>query len=75
MTDEQSGENEPVYLTLHDVLGLYGLIVRATAAEAADGWRVAASDPELAEWILGFSTCATPEDVAKPLRSALLSIE
>jgi death-on-curing protein len=134
MADEQSGENEPVYLTLQDVLELYGLIVGATAAEAADhlrnrdglasalarpatyahyedadlalqaavlahgiaesqlfidgnkrtalvamltfleinGLRVKASDPELAEWILSFSAGATPEDVAKLLRSKLL---
>ena len=31
MADEQSGENEPVCLTLQDVLELYGLIVGATA--------------------------------------------
>jgi death-on-curing family protein len=137
MADEQPGEIEPIYLTLEDVLELYGLIIGATAAEAADhlrnraglesalarpatyahyedadlalqatvlahsiaegqlfidgnkrtalvvmltfleinGFRVKATDPELAGWILSFSTGATPEDVAKLLRSALLSIE
>lgn len=137
MADEQPGEIEPVYLTLEDVLGLYGLIIGATASEAADhlrnrdglesalarpatyahyedadpalqatvlahsiaegqlfidgnkrtalvamltfleinGFRVEATDPELAGWILSFSTGATPEDVAKLLRSALRSIE
>jgi death on curing protein len=137
MADEQPGEMEPFYLTLEDVLELYGLIVGATAAEAADhlrnrdglesalarpatyahyedadpalqatvlahgiaegqlfidgnkrtalvamltfleinGLRVEATDPELAGWILSFSTGATPEDVAKLLRSVLLSIE
>jgi death on curing protein len=39
MADEQPGEIEPVYLTLEDVLGLYGLIIGATAAEAADHLR------------------------------------
>jgi death-on-curing protein len=40
-----------------------------------NGSRVEAPDPELADWILGFSAGATPEDVAKLLRSALLSVE
>jgi death-on-curing protein len=137
MSDERAGENEPVYLTLEDVLELYGLIVGATAAEAADhlrnrdglesalarpatyahyedadlalqaavlahgiaksqlfidgnkrtalvamltfleinGVRVAASDPELADWILRFSAGATPEDIAKFMRPALHSFE
>ena len=137
MADEQHGEIEPIYLTLEDVLELYGLIIGATAAEAADhlrnreglegalarpatyahyeeadpalqatvlahgiaegqlfidgnkrtalvamltfleinGFRVEATEAELAGWILSFSTGATPEDVAKLLRSALLSIE
>ncbi len=137
MADEQSGENEPVYLLLVDVLELYGLIIGATAAEAADhlrnreglesalarpatyahyedadlalqatvlahsiaegqlfidgnkrtalvamltfleinGWRVEASDPELADWILSFSAGATPEAVAELVRSALRDID
>jgi death on curing protein len=40
-----------------------------------NGLRVAASDPELADWIISFSAGATPEDVAERLRSALRSIE
>jgi len=138
MADEQSGgEMELIYLTLEDVLGLYGLIIGATTAGAADqlrnrdglesalarpatyahyedadltlqaavlahgiaegqlfidgnkrtalvamltflevnGFRVEASDPELADWILSFSAGATPQDVAKFLRPALLSVE
>jgi death-on-curing protein len=137
MVDEQSGDSEPVYLTPEDVLELYGLIVGATAAEAADhlrnrdglegalarpatyahyedadlalqaavlahgiaesqlfidgnkrtalvamltfleinGFRVEASDPQLADWILSFSAGATPEEIAKLLRSALRSVE
>jgi len=137
MTDEQAGEIEPIYLTLEDVLELYGLIIGATAAEAADhlrnrdglesalarpatyahyenadsalqaavlahgiaegqlfidgnkrtalvamltfleinGFRVEATDPELAEWILSFSAGATPADIAKLLRPALLGAE
>ncbi len=132
-----SGEIEPVYLTLADILKLHALIIDATAAEAVDqlrnraglegaiarpetyahyqdadlalqaavlahgiaegqqfidgnkrtaliamlvfleinGWRVEASDPELADWILSFSTGATPEAVAKLVTSAMYNIE
>lgn len=136
MVDGQSGEFEPVYLTLADVLELHALIIGATAAKAADqlrnraglesaiarpetyahyqdadlalqasvlahgiaegqqfidgnkrtaliamlaflevnGWRVEASDPELADWILSFSRGATPETVAELVTSAMRSI-
>lgn len=136
MTEGWSGEFEPVYLTLADVLELHGLIIGATATEAADqlrnraglesalarpetyahyqdadlalqaavlahgiaegqqfvdgnkrtaliamltfleinGWRIEASDPELADWILSFSAGATPETVAQLLISAMHSI-
>jgi death-on-curing protein len=39
MADEQPGEIEPVYLTVDDALGLYGLIIGATTAESADHLR------------------------------------
>ncbi len=39
MVDGQSGDFEPVYLTLADVLELHALIIGATAAEAADQLR------------------------------------
>jgi hypothetical protein len=39
MVDGQSGEFEPVYLTLADVLELHALIIGASAAEAADQLR------------------------------------
>jgi hypothetical protein len=39
-----------------------------------NGWRVDASDPELAEWILSFSAGTTPETVAQLLTSAMRSI-
>jgi death-on-curing protein len=42
---------------------------------AINGLRVEASDPELANWIISFSSGATPEDVAGHLRPALRSIE
>ncbi|HSZ04756.1 MAG TPA: Fic family protein [Solirubrobacteraceae bacterium] len=133
MAEEQPAGIEPVYLTLDDVLELYGLIIGATVAEARDqlrnndglesalarpetyahyqdadvalqaavlahgiaegqqfidgnkrtalvvvltfleinGWRVEASDPELADWILSFSAGATPETVAMLLRAAM----
>jgi death-on-curing protein len=137
MAEGRSGEFEPVYLTLADVLELHALIIGVTAAEAADqlrdhaglesalarpetyahyqdaelalqaavlahgisesqqfidgnkrtaliamltfleinGWRVEASDPELAGWILSFSTGVTPEVVAELLSSAMRSID
>ncbi|MGC2372814.1 MAG: Fic family protein [Solirubrobacteraceae bacterium] len=132
MAEDQPGEIETVYLTLDDVLGLHGLIISATATEAADqlrnreglesalarpvayahyenadlalqatvlahgiaegqqfidgnkrtalvamltfleinGLEVNVSDAELAAWIISFSAGATPEDVAKLIRSA-----
>ncbi len=132
-----SGEIEPVYLTLDDILELYGLIIGSTAIAAADhlrnrdglesalarpatyahyenadlalqvavlahgiaegqlfidgnkrtalvamltfleinGWRVQTTDPQLADWILSFSSGATPEEVAELVRSVLRSIE
>lgn len=36
MVEGQSGELEPVYLTLADVLELHAPIIDATATEAAD---------------------------------------
>lgn len=38
-----------------------------------NGWRVEASDPELADWILSFSAGATPEDIARSLHRAMRS--
>jgi death-on-curing protein len=137
VAEGQSGEFEPVYLMLADVLELHALIIGATATEAADqlrnraglesaiarpetyahyqdadlalqaavlahgiaegqqfidgnkrtaliamlaflevnGWRVEASDPELADWILSFSASATPEAVAKLVTSAMRKVE
>jgi death-on-curing family protein len=137
MAEDQPDEIEPVYLTLGDVLELYGLIIDASTAEAADhlrnrdglestlarpgtyahyqsadlalqaavlahgiaegqqfidgnkrtalvtmltfleinGFRVEASEPDLADWILSFSAGATPEDVAEILRSALRRVD
>jgi hypothetical protein len=39
MAQYQSGEFEPVYLTLEDVLELHALIIGTTPAEAADQLR------------------------------------
>ncbi|MFI4977837.1 MAG: type II toxin-antitoxin system death-on-curing family toxin [Solirubrobacterales bacterium] len=39
-----------------------------------NGFRVEASDPDLADWILGLSAGTTPEDLAKLLHSALRTI-
>ena len=133
MAEGQAGEIAPVYLTLTDVLELYGLIIGAGADEAADqlrnraglesaiarpetyahyqdadlplqaavlahgiaesqcfidgnkrtaliamlvfleinGWRVEASDPELADLILSFSAGSSPEEIAVLVRSAM----
>jgi death-on-curing protein len=38
---------------------------------SVNGYRVEASDPDLAAWILGFSAGATPEQIAVRLRPAL----
>jgi prophage maintenance system killer protein len=50
------------------------LVAMLTFLEIA-GWRVEATDPELADWILSFSAGAEPEDVARLVRSALHSIK
>lgn len=39
-----------------------------------NGWRVEASDRELADWILSFSSGATPDAVAKLVASAMRGI-
>jgi hypothetical protein len=39
-----------------------------------NGWRVEASDPVLADWILSFSADASPEDVAKLIRTSLIEV-
>lgn len=36
-----------------------------------NGWQVRATDPELADWIISFSSGTAPEQVAELLRSAL----
>ncbi|HEX3512048.1 MAG TPA: type II toxin-antitoxin system death-on-curing family toxin [Solirubrobacteraceae bacterium] len=40
-----------------------------------NGWRVEASDPELADWILRFSAGQSPEHVAMLIRSAMRPVE
>jgi death-on-curing protein len=40
-----------------------------------NGWRVEASDPELADWILSFSRGTTPEAVAEFVNAAMRRIE
>ncbi len=40
-----------------------------------NGWRVEASDPELADWILGFSAGSSPEEIAGLIGSAMRAIE
>ena len=134
MAEGQPDELEPVYLTLDDVLELYGLIIGGTASQANDqlrnrkglesalarpaaylryeaadlslqaavlahgiaegqpfidgnkrtalvvmltfleinGFRVRAPDRDLADWIIGLSAGATPEELAALIRYALL---
>lgn len=40
-----------------------------------NGRQVRATDPEMAEWIISFSSAATAEQVAELVRSAVLAIE
>jgi death-on-curing protein len=47
------------------------LIAMLTFLEV-NGWRIEASDPQLAEWILELSASATPADLAQHLRAALI---
>jgi hypothetical protein len=49
MDKGQSGEFDPVYLTLADILELHALIIGATAAEAADQLRNRAGFGEWAQ--------------------------
>jgi hypothetical protein len=38
-----------------------------------NGFRVRATDPELAEWIIGFSRGATPQEIAELIRPRLMA--
>lgn len=40
-----------------------------------NGWQAHATNPELAEWIISFSSGATPEEAAALVRSVLHGIE
>jgi death on curing protein len=40
-----------------------------------NGWRIEASDPELADWILSFSAGSTPEVVAELVTAAMHPIQ
>jgi death on curing protein len=46
------------------------LIAMLTFLEV-NGWAVSAKDPELADWIIGFSGGETPDAVASVLRNRL----
>lgn len=39
-----------------------------------NGWRVEASDPQLAEWILGLSDQTTAAELAQSMRTALVPV-
>jgi death-on-curing family protein len=70
MSEERAGENEPVYLTPEDVLELYGLIVGATAAEAADHLR---NRDGLESTLARPATYAHYEDADLALQAAVLA--
>lgn len=40
-----------------------------------NGWQVRATDTEMADWIISFSSGTTPEQVAELVRSALHAVE
>lgn len=40
-----------------------------------NGYRVSASDPELADWILSLSAGATPEELADRIRTAIVPVD
>jgi death-on-curing protein len=70
MAKGQAGEIEPVYLTLADVMELYGLIIGAGAAEAADQLR---NRPGLESALARPETYAHYEDADLPLQAAVLA--
>jgi len=70
MAEGEAGEIEPVYLTLADVLELYGLIIGAGAAEAADQLRSRAG---LESAIARPETYAHYEDADLLLQAAVLA--
>jgi death-on-curing protein len=70
MAEGQSGEFEPVYLALADVLELHALIIGATAAEAADQLRNRAG---LESAIARTETYAHYQDADLALQAAVLA--
>lgn len=76
-------ESEPVCLELTDALELYAAIIDGTIGQAAvsmltflevNGHEVDATDPELADWIIGLSAGTTPGELAELIRSRLRAI-
>jgi death on curing protein len=70
MSQDMPGGFEPVYLTLDDVLGLYGLIVGGSANEAADQLRNRAG---LESALARPATYAHYEDADLALQAAVLA--
>ena len=70
MAEGEAGEIEPVYLTLADVLELHGLIIGASAAEAADQLRNRAG---LESAIARPETYSHYQDADLPLQAAVLA--
>ena len=70
MAEGEAGEIEPVYLTLADVLELHGLIIAASAAEAADQLRNRAG---LESAVARPETYSHYQDADLPLQAAVLA--
>lgn len=80
---EVEGTGEPIYLGLADALELYAAIIGANKRLALvamltflelNGYRIEASDPDLADWILSFSSGTTPQQLGPSVRDAMRPI-
>lgn len=87
MTSEADDE-ALIYLGLEDALEIYAAIFDLDTEQAADhlrsrdaltllkvnGYELSATDPELAAWIINFSSGATPEQIADQIRTRIQRI-
>jgi hypothetical protein len=68
---ETDALDEPVYLTVEDVLDMYPAIIGASAAEAADHLR----SRQALEGALSLSRDTTPQALAELIRPRLVAVE